>query len=459
MDDFGVQDLFALDREVARAAKAYARWRASLASTEEDHADDAFDDVRRVSAKTTWDALGALSVPKADEPLRAALRRWVLAFVNARIGQADEVLRAKESAEPRGRVEGLPARRLAAIELKGGFVSWRDAWRGVVGAETPGEAGPWMVAVAENGPALADARKLAATRRAEIARRMGLAHPWEQRLPVPPGPACATAERFLARTEDLARAMRDESGGEGAGAAICAAVAREAGDGWPARLSHRWLEEVFGAAVRGLTLDLPAAPATLGAASFARAMASFGYALRVATAPASMPFALAREPWFVDAHRFAFTFGALAADPAFHQRVLGLGARRAGAQARVLARTALLEARMSAVRLLLDAAGPGARDATDELTARLFGVPVDPRLRGAWPAPRDDEPARWVGLLGAPGLRAELRETFDTDWFRNPRAWAHLRGESSAPAYAPIDAATLEPACDALARAFEEALG
>ena len=437
MDDGGVQDLRALDRDVARAARAYAQWRAALAAGDQERAsDDPFDGpLRRASAKSTWDALGELSPIASEEPLRAALRRWVLALVNARIGLADGVVWQREATSARGRVEGLPSRRVAAALPAttggpGGAVSWRDAWRGVVAAETPGEARLWLGAVAENARALAPLRKRTEGRREEIARRMGLANAWDQRVPAPPGPLRASAEQLLARTDDLSRAVWAEALRDGAGpaAVLHGAVARDAGDGWPARLSHRWLEEIFGAGVRGLSLDLPPAPRTLGAASFARAMASFGYAFRVAAAPAAMPFALAHEPWFVDAHRLGYVFGGLAADPEFHQRVLGLGSRRAGAQARVLARTALLDARLAAVRLLLrpDAGG----DAFDEAAVRLFGAPIDGRLRGAWPAAREDEPARWLGLLGAPARVRSLRDEFDVDWFRNPRAWAELRARA-----------------------------
>jgi hypothetical protein len=94
----------------------------------------------------------------------------------------------------------------------------------------------------------------------------------------------------------------------------------------------------------------------------------------------------------------------------------------------------------------------------EELTARLFGVGADPGLRGAWPAARDDEPARFVGLLLAPAARERLRASFDADWFRNPRAWVHLRTQGSEPAWEPVEDATLTGSVPALARAFEEAL-
>jgi hypothetical protein len=452
MPDAGVQDLFGLDRDVARAARALFAWRAGLAANPVDAADDdPFDGVRRVAAKSTWDPLGELQPSAADEPLREALRRWVLALVRARVGGADEVAWAREAAEPRGHYDGPQPR----------SVSWLEAWRGVAFARSAAEVSLWLSAAADMAPSLASLHRRAAARRVEVSRRMGLAHPWERLVPCSPSALRASASRLLERTDDLSRSIWRESLEDDptAPAVLHVAVAREAGHGWPARLTPRWLEETFGAYTRGLTVDLPALPQAVGASSFALALAMFGFAVRVAWADTAMPFALAREPAFAAAHRFAFVVGALAADPEFQVRVLGIGRRSAGAQARVLARTSLFEARLAAARILLgDDVGP-ARDVFDDVTARLFGAPLDARFHGAWPLAGVDEPGRWLGLLQATGLRRALRDEFDTDWFRNPRAWTHLRSTGAMPAHEPVEETSLEACGDALVRFFEDALG
>ncbi len=447
-----VQDLLALDRDVASAAKALARWRSSLAdSPEVAAADDPFDGLRGVSAKSTWDRLGELTPSAGDEPLRAALRRWVLALVQARIGGVDEIAWAREAAIARGRFEGQRPR----------LVSWREAWRGVALAKTAAEARIWLEAAADAAPALAPVGRLRGARRVEVARRMGFGHPWEPAVAIGLGPLRASAARFLERTDDLSRAVwRESLGAEpGAAAILHLAMARDAGDGWPARLTPRWLDEQFGAGLRGLALELPALPRTLGAASFARGLALFGHAVRVASAPGAMPFALASDPWFVAAHRLAFVFGALAADAEFFLRALGVGRRKADAQARVLARTELLEARLGAARILLGSDEAVSRDTFDEIAARLFGAPIDRRFHDLWPSARTDEPARWLALLQAPALRASLRDSFDSDWFRNPRAWAHLRAQGAGPAFETVEEGALEPGGGALVHSFERALG
>ncbi len=444
-------DLVALDRDVARAAKALASWRSGLADRPDARGDDPFEGLRAVSGKSTWDHLGERSVSASEEPLRVALRRWVLSFVHARIGAVDDVAVAREVSALRGRFDGEGPR----------LVSWREAWRGVVGAKTPDEARLWLAAAADAAPSLVPIARRRGARRIEVARRMGFAHPWEPAAAVSVSAMRSSASRFLERTDELSRAVwRESLGGEpGVAAVLHAAVGREAGEGWPARLTPRWLEESFGDGVRGLRLELPALPPTLGAASFARALTAFGYAVRVASAQGSMPFAIGCDPWFVAAHRLGFVFGGLAADPEFFVRVLGLGRRSADAQARVLARTELLEARISAARIVVGGDDAAPRDAFEDVGYRALGSAIDARFHGAWPAARVDEPARWVALLQAPDLRALLRDGFDSDWFRNPRAWGHLRGQGSGPAYEAVEESSLETGGDALVRSFESALG
>jgi hypothetical protein len=448
MADDRADDLLSLDRDVARGWKALAEWRASLAGEPDAHADEEpLESVRRAAGKSTWEALGQRASSAADAPHRDALKRWVFTLTQARIGLPDEVAWAKVAFDPRGLFAGEPPRR----------VSWREAWRGVVSSRTAGDAALWLDATSTAAPALGQLARQRAARRVEVARRFGLESPWG--LSTKELNALRDAAmRLLDATEDLSRAVWDRA--LGPAARLHEAVARDAGDGWPARLTPHWFEDVFGANLRGLPLELPVLPTPLGAASFALALSMFGIALRLASAPPSMPFALAREPAFIGAHRLGFVFGALAFDARWQQRTLGVARRIALAQSRLLARSALLGARLHATRLLLgDETRFAPRDRFDELGVRLFGRELDPRLCGAWPRVRDDEPARFVALLQAPSLADKLRDRFDSDWYRNPRAWGDLRAQGADPAHEPIDASALVGQVDALARAFEGLLG
>ncbi|HXN31936.1 MAG TPA: hypothetical protein VN894_08745, partial [Polyangiaceae bacterium] len=358
----------------------------------------------------------------------------------------------RAASETRGRFEGRRPRR----------VGWRDAWRGVVAAKTVKEAGLWLDAAADAGPPLADLGRTRASRRIEVARRFGVEHPWAPLVPIERAVLRDAAKRLLDATEDLSRAVWKPAsrGDAGMAAVIHAAMARDAGDGWPAQLTPRWLDDAFRAGRRGLRIELGPMPAALGAASFARALYAFGFAVRVGTAAHSTPFALAQEPAFVGAHRLGFAFGALAANAEWHGRVLGVGRRSALGQSRLLARTALLDARLHAVRLLLgDDAEVALRDPFDELGGRLFEGGISPGLRGAWPRAREDEPARFIALLEAGPLANGLRDRFDSDWYRNPRAWGYLQGVGVAPAHEAVDPRALVVHVDGLARAFDGALG
>jgi len=381
-------------------------------------------------------------------------------------------------------------------------VSWREAWRGMVASKGPAEARRWLDAAAHPGPPLAAVASAQSARRVEVARRLGLEHPWSPLGAVPIGELRRSARGLLDATEELSRAVWREALGpdRDAAATLDAAIGRAAAHGWPARITARWIEDMVAPGGRGVRVDLPALPSAAGASSFARALYAFGYSVRASLGrgrhvsgfagawskpdgpgSAAAPFAIAREPAFVAAHRLGSVFGALPADPAWQMQALGVVRRSALAQARTLARTALLDVRLHAARILLgDDASLAPRDAFDEIGVRLFGAPLDPRLRGAWPRARDDEPARWVGLLQARALACTLRDLFDSDWYRNPRAWAHLHAIGAAPARdtvwrsSPADAArapapasgmheldppALDDAVRAIARALEDALG
>jgi hypothetical protein len=456
MAETAVDDLLALDRDVARAATELARWRVSLASEPDTYAEEhPIDPVRRVSTKSTWEALGGGSPRSADAPLREGLRRWVYVLLQARIAHDDDVAVARARKRPQAILEREQPR----------LVSWSDAWRGAVASKTVAETAMWLAAAGAAGEDVSAAIARRAQRRVEVARRLGLDRPWAPIVRVAPDTLRATAATFLDSTEEMSRAVWKErvrgSGTESAPPArIHASMARDAGEGWPARLTPRWLHDVFAASSGGLIVDLAVVPARLGAASFARVLCAFGHAVRLALAPATVPFAIAREPAFVAAHRLGYVFASLAADPEFQTRVLGISRRTAVAQARLLAWTAFQEARLQASRIVLGAeSAPPTRQLFEEVGSRLFGAPLDRRLQGAWPEVRDDEPARWIALLESVRLRSDLRDRFDADWFRNPRAWTDLREQGAAPAVGPAEGpSVLQVRVDELSRAFEGAL-
>ena len=453
MPEAHITDLLSLDRDVARGAAALARFRAELARDPEAVAEEQpLEVVRRVTGKSTYDALGALSPSAADVPLRDALREWVVALLLGRVVRDEDVELARATHDARGRFSGEPS---ALVDL-------RQAFRFAAAARTPIEVRLWLDAAAECAPDAAEVIRRRADKRLEAVRRLGFAHPWEAAVPAKHATLRNAAELLLRATQDLSESvvrplLRD---GGGPAAVIHASVGREAGEGWPAHLGERWLRELFGDELRGLAVVLPALPQALGASSFMRALHALGFAARGAAVGKATPFSLGHDPAGRSGQRLGYVFAALALDPHWQARALGVGRQTAGSQARILARTALLHIRLQAARLLLgDDADVAPRDRFAELGARVLGGSLDGRLRGAWPAARDDEPARFVGLLEARALAEALRDRFDIDWYRNPRAFTHLRAVSSLPSRDPIEPAPLEAAAEGLARAFEAVIG
>jgi hypothetical protein len=215
---------------------------------------------------------------------------------------------------------------------------------------------------------------------------------------------------------------------------------------------------VIGVADRDMLGAPPASlDAALGGASFLRAAAKWGFALRAGGVPRSLPFVLARDPYPTHAHAFAGAFAAAVAAPPFQRRAHGLSTRVAVAQARSLRRSLFIAIRVQSARFILAARENVDATLFEELGARVFGMPLPAALAGAWPEPRVDEPARVLAIVRAHELHGRLVDRFDEDWFANPRAGAWLAQIAAAPAFDadPPD----EQAPRAIARAFEEALG
>jgi hypothetical protein len=431
-----------LDQDVARAAEALARWRAALAKDPEATLADPIAPYRYASGKGTFDAL-AEPGPAHEAPLREALRAWVRALLHARITLDLEREEIEARAERSAELHLEPPRR----------VSWREAVPQMLAARTPEEREQWLSSLAQRGPAIAAPARERAARRREADERLGIS----------PGEESArlerAARRLLARTEDLYRDASRRVRVVTAADLLAPALARDAGEGWPARITARWLEETLRVLAFG-KLALEPLPAPLGASSFARALGAFGRALRRAGPARSLPFSLARDPERADEHMWGWVFAALTTSRAFHRAALGLGARAAAAQARSLSLSALVTARVEAARHLLSSdRGFGDRAAFEEVTAAALGRPLPRELAGAWPAWSADRAGRWAGLVAASSTSRELVERFDVDWFKNPAAARHLRAVFSGPAERHVAAEELDASVDALARALEEALG
>ncbi len=449
-----VLDLAGLDKEASRAHDALSRFRRALRATPEEAPDDPLLSFRHVAGKGAYEDVRAFAAGPAQEPVRQGLLLWIYALTQARVAYESDTAWAREAGDVRGRVLLEPPRK----------TSYRDAWKRAVLSRNTSTRSLWLDAAAELAPKLAPLARDARERRAEVAKRLGFANPHEPTGEFPEARLDEAARRLLAGTSELRAWLRRQTGEAGAvapstrlAAWIGEALATDASDGWPARLTLRWFEEILPELSRDVRAR-PVLPEVAGAASFTRALFTFGRALREGGRNA-LPFSVAKAPFWVDAHRFGFLLGALPTQRVFHRTLLGLGARAAARQARSLARTALFEAVWAAARWLLPK-GRVAGDAWEEVTHDVFGGPIDARLAGAWPEWRAEDAPRLEALLTAQPLATFLVSHFDVDWFRNPRAGEWIRARAGGPARPPVGT-ELDPveAASSLARFFEEALG
>jgi hypothetical protein len=467
-------DLPSFDRDVRRAAGRVEQLRGWLATgtpeaRERARSFDVFDGVRHAATMSTFRSLQELEPSILDVPLRDGLLRWVHELLQARIGldlaladadaghALDPELHASHVTEAK-RVAGARAAGNRAEEQNAELHTYADAFAAIVRAPDPSRAAAALDRAGDLAAPVAAVRKERRDRRFEAAQRLGLAHPFALATSIDVG---AAARALLDATEPLAvellRASRKKAEFPWrASSAIEVGLAREARDGWPSRLTQRWLDEAFKAlAPRGA--DAGRLPEPLGAASFLRAAMAWGFAWRTSSAPRSMPFALARDPYPTPSFRFGFAVAHAVSEPSFQKHVLELPSRLANGQVRALRIAMFHHARLVAARALLASESHVSATTFEELGTRLFAAPLPEAMRDAWPDPRPTDPSRLVALLGTRAFLRQLEDRYDEDWFRNPRAGKHLTSLACGPAF---DADPVPEGAPAdIARGFEEALG
>jgi hypothetical protein len=404
-----------LEREVARAAAASAAARAALARGDLE-GPSPLARMRDASSRATY-----LDLCDSPDPLAATLRPWVAALTLDRVLYVDEVRLAAAWRAPSIIVEEPGLGRFVA--------SPRDLLHRVLADPEPRRRPILADALARGAAPVADAARHLAERRAEAARLLGVDL---DALEIPIDPPAALASSAAALLVETAPYLVPAERWDGA---LAAALGREATEGWPARLSSRWLFDLFGRSrlTEGLRIAPAALPPALGAASFARALASFGAALAEVDGPRAAPFALARAPFDLRVQRRAALFATLAADPVFFARAFDLGRARARDQARVVARALLASIRLDAARVLLRGLlvrpERERRAVFEDETARALGVSFPASLAGVIPRLGPADPSRLAGELLALGDRRVLIEQSDEDWWRNPHAAELVRAE------------------------------
>jgi hypothetical protein len=420
-----VIDLGILDARVARASASLQRG-----------GDDPLGDYRDVSGKNAFDALKAYDAGPIQSPHRDALLRWIAFFTDARVGW-DLVL--EEAKREKAEDPRLVDARKDLVIAK----TWEEARASLLGAPNVVELGKALTRLGELADPIVAVRRERRARSLEVARRLGVAEERPTEL----------ANAVLDATEPLARDWRKKVGATAAHV-IESSFAKDATEGWPARLTSRWLEDAFKTIAPRTPKDVPM-PAALGGASFLRAAASWGYALRLGSTAKSLPFALARDPHPSEAFLYGDLLAVAVSSRVFQRRKLDVAARVAESQERMLARTRFVALRTLAALVI--------EDDSEARSARVFGEPLPRALAEAWAHGgfsgrlRSDAGLRFLAMLRAYALTDELVASHDDDWFDNPRAAQRLGHIAAGPIRQedapPADLATK------LARAFEEAIG
>ena len=232
-------------------------------------------------------------------------------------------------------------------------------------------------------------------------------------------------ELLFEHTDPLASEMLDRaSSWHGA---LHLGAAMDALEGWPAQLTPRWFRSVFGEwkSLRGARLETGPLPRPICGASFSRALYRFGAAVHRACAErTSSPFSLAQRPFDASEASYGALFGGLLASTPFLRRRLGLGKDAARVQARSMAISMLVAVRLDAARsLLASQSDPDeAIEAHARWASKALGSAMPDELAGVVPRYDPRATARLVGAIQAARLHQQLVETYDEDWFDNPRA-------------------------------------
>jgi hypothetical protein len=436
-------DPWSLSGQIERAARSWRTWRRALL-TGAGWDDDPFAEERTATTRATFRWASNLDT---SDPLREPLRRWVYRLLEQRVNRDYLV----------------EVRRLGSAELHplapplGGEWSLAEMLRRATAEPVRRKA--WLEAWGGKASRLSAAAGILWQRRREVARGLGLDHPDEIEAPVPE--LTDVARGWLRASDDLWATLRvrDLSG------YLDVASGSGAEEGWPARLTRRSVTGLLGSRewLSGVDSEPGRLPKALRPASFLRALARLGGAWSDALGPAAEPFVVAHDAYGIRRRALGALWATLPLSPEFVRRQLSVPAFRRSAHIRALGGAVLAETRRAALGVLLRAAalrraGSWAEE-LPSLSQQALGVTLRPEWAGALMRLHVDTPHRFAGLLLGLERAEVLRQTHDSDWFRNPRAIEELRAEAGSPAPTAVDASALGRARDVCLGSVGAALG
>lgn len=412
--DDALLDPLAVDTELQGLAERWRRWRWELRSGTVSHAPFGASE-RLGRGLLQW----ALGLPE-ELPVRMPLARWIYRLAEQRI---DAWWLAEETALVHHE------KHLVRVPREGRFSIRQLTRAALIGSA----AEQWHAARQAAVTRLAAHRAELWQRRLEIARRWGFESP--DAIELPSASIYDEASRYLSETEEPVF----DRVSTGWFAFVESGLARDAAEGWPARLAPDTLADLLGHRdwLRGVELRPGPLPERLAPASFVRAFGRLGAAWQVALASGRRPFVLSADPYGLQAWTYGALWASMVARAEFARRRMGLSRHRAAEHERHLALAWLQWSRLLAVRCLGRPAvlqgGEVWREISRELAFRLTREELKPGLLAGLTRLRTDDPQRLAACFLAADLQERLIEQYDEDWFRAPRAVEQLRDEAKLP--------------------------
>jgi hypothetical protein len=368
---------------------------------------------------TTRTAFGNVRGLPDNLPLRAPMLRWMYRITDARVNaQIGRQISCFWRSEPVSIESPL---RIATTRLDILSRGLRDS----------GGRKHWIAALRNNLDGATELVSDSWQRKEELAKRAGFDGAGSTMNPPVDMVALCSAWQGLIASISSELLPRDLM------ALLEVALADAASQGWPARIAAQSMAGLLGdsAWLDRVTLREPNWPRLIGPTSFMRALQQLGKELARAWAPSAYPFVIAHDPWNLSEHRLGYLLASLPVNEDWQQRILGLRKDRAASQARALSLTMLQASRELCLRLRLRApaikSADALRSAFAEQTNSIFGFEFPNEFAGYLPRICDDDAQRLLGLWHGLSDHARLIQSYDVDWYRNPRAIQDLLGQFS----------------------------
>jgi hypothetical protein len=429
-------DPLTLDRQIRHLADFDDQYQLKL-RIDPESADPSgpFIDVPEITRRGAFTQLRELP---EDLPLRWPMLRWAYRLAEARVNAPIQLAMARN-----WRCESV------TLEMPQRTTTTRASLLIKLLSDTAGRS-QWLAALRAQAGAVTDDVSELWQRRDELAKRAGFAGVTSV---IDPNPEMTVLlADWLARSASMSTDSVPKEPIE----LLEVALANRANRGWPGRIGVQSIAALLGERswLKHATIREPNWPLLIGPTSFMRALHYTGQELARTWAATTHPFVIANEPWHLAEHRLGSLLSSLVLNAQWQRRVLGLQKDRAQAQVRDLSRCVLLASRALCLKLRLRLAAIQStaqlRSAFVEQMLDIFGFELPGEIAGQIPRIAADDAQRLVGLWMGLSDHARLIQSYDEDWFRNPRAIEAVLGQLG-------DVGQLSPSSDSINIALSEA--